>query len=63
MAPPGSNPSMRVFLILGIVFVVIGLSTNRTFLWIGLAFLVAAVVGLLRGRRVPGSARRGDGEP
>lgn len=35
-----------VFMILGIVFITIGLSGQRTFLWIGIPFLVTGITGL-----------------
>ncbi|HKR59590.1 MAG TPA: hypothetical protein VJS64_07635 [Pyrinomonadaceae bacterium] len=40
-----------VFLILALAFIVIGISGQRTFLWVGLAFLVVAVLRFLPRRR------------
>ena len=39
------------FLALGIALVAIGISTNRTFMYAGIAFLVISIVTLVRGRR------------
>ena len=39
------------FLALGIALVAIGISTNRTFMYAGIAFLIISIVTLVRGRR------------
>jgi sulfite exporter TauE/SafE len=39
------------FIILGIAFVAIGISTNRTFMFAGLAFIILGFAVILRGRR------------
>jgi len=38
-------------LALGIALVAIGISTNKTFMYAGVAFIIVALVPLLRGRR------------
>jgi hypothetical protein len=40
-----------IFLILAIAFIVIGISGQKTFLWIGMAFLVVATLRFLPRRR------------
>ena len=39
------------FLALGIALVAIGISSNRTFLFAGVAFLIISLIPLIRGRR------------
>ncbi|HEX5707857.1 MAG TPA: hypothetical protein VFX96_11210 [Pyrinomonadaceae bacterium] len=39
------------FLALGVAFIVIGITTQRAFLYVGLVFLAVAVAMLVRGRR------------
>ena len=39
------------FLAVGIALMAIGASGNRTFVYVGIAFIVIALVTLLRGRR------------
>jgi hypothetical protein len=39
------------FLALGIALIGIGISTNRTFMFAGVAFLIISIVTLVRGRR------------
>lgn len=41
------------FIALGIAFVVLGITTNRTFLYVGIIFIVAAFVLLGRSGRGP----------
>lgn len=45
------HKSSIVFLILAVAFIVIGLSGQRVFLFVGLAFLVVAVLRSLPRRR------------
>jgi len=40
-----------VFLVLAVAFIAIGLAGQRTFIWVGLAFLVVAMLRLLPRRR------------
>ena len=40
-----------VFMILGIAFIAIGLSGQRTFLWIGVSFLVTGIACLALSRK------------
>lgn len=40
-----------VFLVLALAFIVIGISGQRTFIWIGLVFLVVAMLRFLPRRR------------
>jgi hypothetical protein len=48
---PGEGSSMRniayVFLVLAVAFIVIGFSGQRTFIFVGLAFLVVAMLRFL----------------
>ena len=39
------------FIALGIAFVVLGITSNRTFLYVGIVFIVAAPVLMARSRR------------
>jgi hypothetical protein len=39
------------FIALGIAFVVLGITSNRTFLYVGIVFIVAAFALLARARR------------
>jgi hypothetical protein len=38
-------------LALGIALVAIGISSNRTFMYVGVAFIIVSLVPFLRGRR------------
>ena len=38
-------------LALGIALVAIGISTNKTFMYVGVAFIIVSLVPFLRGRR------------
>ena len=40
-----------VFLVLAIAFIAIGISGNRTFIFVGIAFLFAGILRLLARRR------------
>ena len=39
------------FIALGIAFVAFGVASNRTFLYVGIAFIIAALVLMARSRR------------
>ena len=51
-----------VFIVLGVVFIAVGSSGQRTFLGIGAAFAVIGLVSLIRQRRAEGPDKS-DGTP
>ena len=45
-----------VFIILGTTFIAVGLSGQRTFLWMGVPFLITGITTLIISRRETGRA-------